>query len=182
MESDRFDAFVRALGSDLTRRRVVAGWLGAGATGVLALAQLEDTEARRKKRRRKKNKGQQNVPPPPLSPAPPPPLPLICAAGTKPCGAVCIPQATCCGTCLSGQACCNGVCSSQVVNGFCICRGPATCPDGCVCALRAEDPESACAAPDLGPDACAVDTDCDPGTFCRQTAGGGFCSLPCVPE
>ena len=174
MESDRFDAFVRTLGGGLSRRRIVTTVIGAGAASFIGLIAPQDTEARRKKRRRK-NQGQQIVPPPP---PPPPPPTIVCGTGTKLCGNACIGQTVCCGSCPAGQGCCNGVCG-QLVNGFCICQSGADCPINCACALRLEDSELACAAVNLSPDECDVDADCDPGTFCRDTANGGFCSLPC---
>jgi hypothetical protein len=98
----------------------------------------------------------------------------VCSIETALCNGICADLATDganCGAC--GNACDTNGC----VNGFCTCQSQADC-NGCICALRLEDSETACTG-DVTTQSCSVDADCPARSFCRDTAGGGFCSEPC---
>ena len=95
MDSERFDAVVRAWMAATPRRTV----LGLVAGSAFGLAGLDPGSARgKKKHRRKKAKpAAPPVSPPPASPPPPPPTEPTCA----PYLASCIPDGDCCsGTCV----------------------------------------------------------------------------------
>jgi hypothetical protein len=97
----------------------------------------------------------------------------VCPSGTTNCGDVCADLTT------DGANCgaCGNVCDTNgCVNGFCTCQVPQDC-NGCVCALRLEDAETACTG-DITTQTCSVDADCPTRSFCRD-AIGGFCSEPC---
>lgn len=188
MELDRFDALTRHIFISLTRRGLLGTLLGSGvAVAGVAGTGLLTAEARKRKRKQK-----------------------TCKRGKKRCGKRCIPRGDCCkdaecgngGTC-DGGAClclgetslCGGTCvdlatdgancgtcgnacdTGGCVHGACTCIDASDC-NGCVCALGIEG-ETACAG-GLTADACATDEECPFRSFCRDTAGGSFCSEPCL--
>ena len=188
MDTDRFDALARQVCTGRSRRGLLRTLLGSGlAFAGAAGGELLTAEARKRRRKKKKS----------------------CKGGKKRCGKACIPSGNCCkdsdcggggtcddGTCdcpdaktLCGGSCvdlatdaancgaCGNACDTgECVHGACICVEPGDC-NGCVCALGIEG-DTACAG-GLTADGCTLDEDCPLGSFCRDTIGGTFCSVPC---
>lgn len=103
MDGARFDDWLRAIGSGITRRTTIGAALGGlFASGSLSLLG-EDAEAKKKKKGKKKKKK--------------------CKGGKKKCGKTCIPADDCCGGCQGGRICDSGACS-------CPPETPIPCPDG----------------------------------------------------
>ncbi|MGH2617473.1 MAG: hypothetical protein ACRDJC_19740 [Thermomicrobiales bacterium] len=154
MDADRFDAFVRSL-PVIARRTALGSLLGAGLAALHTRFESEDTAARKKRRKKKRKKK--------------------CKGGKKKCGKKCVNLATDgnnCGVC--GNACKSGAC----VHGACTCQGAIECPDGCLCASRAEGGPDACQSGVDQTDTCNEDADCPFRSFCRNV--GNECALPCL--
>jgi hypothetical protein len=208
MDTKRFDALTRKLFADPSRRGLLRPVLGsvvalAGAAGV----GFPVADARKRKKKKKKCKGgkkrcgKQCIPSENCCSA-------ADCGGQRCCGgtcAGCCTDADCGagGTCVAGacvcpaeKALCGGTCvdlatdgancgacgtacdTNGCVNGFCTCQSQDEC-NGCVCALRLEDNETACSG-DLTAQSCNADADCPARSFCRQTGGGNFCTEPCA--
>jgi hypothetical protein len=156
LDADRFDAFVRSLPFAVPRRIALGGLLGAGLAAFLTRFEIEDAVARKKRRKKKRKK-------------------RCKGRFKKRCGKKCVNLATDgnnCGAC--GNACISGAC----VHGACTCFGAIECPDGCLCASRAEGGPDACQSGVAQNDTCNEDADCPFRSFCRNV--GNECALPCL--
>ena len=153
MDADRFDAVIRGLASDASRRTAAARLLGVGLAALTAVAGRKDTDARK---RRKRKRGARRR----------------CVGETRLlCDGDCVDLATDpanCGAC--GNACLRDVC----IHGACACEGTNDCPDGCDCAAR-KGGGAACRG-SLTNDPCASDDDCPLGAYCLVD---GRCSVAC---
>jgi hypothetical protein len=179
MDSERFDAMTRRLGS----RRVALGGFAGGIVAVtawLALDSMEARKRRKKKRRKKKNKVQS---PPPDQASPPP----TCTDGVKngdetdvDCGGSC-PRCTNGKACTSRDDCLGGLCVGNLCQE---CTSTAQCNNG-------QDAPCACESAANGVDVCTTSTsvgdvdecaDCPTDSLCIEITGGFRCLLPCGAE
>ncbi len=194
VDADCFDAVIRGLANDATRRHAVGGMLGVGLAALTAGGSRENTVAKKRRKRKKKKS-------------------LECAG--KVCTGACIDVKTdpancgACGVACGLASCVNGACVCQGVNkascdevcvdlavdsancgacdntcivtscihGACDCAGAqANCPAGCTCAARKEG-GTVCIV-GVNPAAnCATDVDCQIGAACLVN---DRCSTPCV--
>ena len=194
MDADRFDAVVRGLASDASRRRVLGGVLGVGSAAFMILVAQEETTAKRRRKRKKKKApacdGQLcngeclDVQ---TDPANCGGCGVVCGlascvngacvcqgSGKATCGAVCVDLASDAEHC---GACDNACIVASCIHGACDCAGTeANCPAACTCGARKEG-GTACFG-GVNPAAnCITDNDCPIGSFCLVTAK---CSTPCV--
>ncbi len=152
MDGSRFDAVVRLLGSEGSRRPLLGAGLAALAASGLSVAQPSDSEGKGKGKKKKKKKK--------------------CKGNTKKCGKKCIPADQCCSSadCGNGGQCTSGKCSCPV--------GQKSCKGGCIpqsaccatsdCGSAQTCVNGACTCP---PDTKACGTECLPPIVC--------CSLAC---
>jgi len=110
MESERFDALVRAIDVRAPRRAVLS-LVGGGLVALLMRLGVEDVEAKKRKPNKKKKK--------------------TCRSGTKMCGTACIPANDCCTNASCGEdgACIQGAC--VCVTRFRDCQGTCIPESGC---------------------------------------------------
>lgn len=168
MDADRFDVMARMLSTPLPRRAPLVA-IVAAALGISARAKSDVLGKKKKKK---------------------------CKGNTKKCGKRCIPKTECCEACGS-KTCCNGACvdlatdptncgvcsrrcaKNECLNGACPCGTNNSCPTGCGCALTSDPGKVACVGPNLTATSCDLNSECDLGVVCRQTAGGNFCGEAC---
>jgi hypothetical protein len=143
MDTSRFDRWTRSLTSSTARRRTIFTLLLGGVT----VAAGGNGAAARKKRKRKNKKKR-------------------CQAGTKRCGAACIPAETCCSAadCNDQLACIGGTCAIPCgqpcddLAGVC-----ATSVDGAEVCTGAQLVDILCAA-----SPCTADSQCAADEFCSS--------------
>jgi hypothetical protein len=154
MNASRFDHWTTGLVPTLTRRRALRGLLlGASPTAALlaSVAPPENAGAKKKKRKNKKKR---------------------CQAGTKRCGAACIPAETCCSAadCNDQLACIGGKCAVPC--------GPACDDLGGSCATTVDGGE-VCAGPSIAELVCAAPP-CTADSACGATDFCGAANCPPV--
>jgi hypothetical protein len=100
VDAHHFDAFVRAVNTCPSRRRLLAGMAGSLLAALSGWSSEAGTAAKRKKRKKKKRDRKKNT-----NDGNPPPPPPACQQPSTPCGAQCCSQAE---TCIGGR--CLGAC------------------------------------------------------------------------
>ncbi len=149
MDTSRFDRWTRSLTNSASRRRTIFTLLLGGVT---LAAGGNGAEAKKKRKRKNKKKR--------------------CQAGTKRCGAACIPVETCCSAadCNDQLACIGGKCAVPC--------GPACDDLGGSCATTVDGGE-VCAGPSIAELVCAAPP-CTADSACGATDFCGAANCPPV--
>jgi hypothetical protein len=172
MDSNRFDAWTRALETATSRRTLLLGLVAAALFAPLTGLDLENAAAKKhhhKKHKKHKHHGGSDD----------------CPSGQTLCDTECISDDLCCddADCASGQRCLgNGGCAFDCTDDILNCPGSAE--GDCAC-FADTDGSKVCGATNLFCEdevfvECTVDADCEPGFQCSPCGEVNKCMPLCI--